>query len=500
MKKFSKILTLLLSLILIVTAFTVVSLATEESTPPEHYIKNLGNGGPDWDGLLSGTRFGSGIDAGRYGYIYSEASDTQNQYGVFMMSPKKSNVSTSDNAYYGEDLQLGNVTETRNIDGASMTVYKYNPIDYPYLVYSFDTMTPTGNFGIRDSNAPMNDLQFRTGIGGSQKGDYSLIIDTPTIFGKLDSTPYNWQHVTVIAKYRADNVGSDGLTVGVEYDIELYVNGVRVAGEIVDGVEQKLLYNVTSDSAKSLAIGIRPEQLGYTFLRLSTHSGSLPISDYKAADPSTWPDYDPSQWSDGKIALDNPQISYYKDGWSFDQIAKSNYESNKASIPTGGKAVAAVKTPAGLVTYYGKVTDAIDAAIDGDTVIILADIDEAFAVDKAITLDVGMRYLHPTYGSDGKLASKITYLLGAHDVNFFTRTGYFATPVAEADGVVANKDENGNSYVGIYKFEKNENVYFVNWDPECEDECDCHDMTKHILTETVATIVPTFILVVQRKS
>jgi len=504
MKKFTKLLILLLSLVTIFTAFTVVALADGEAVLSTPRIKNIGNSGPDWDGKLDGTPFGAGTANGRYGYIYAEASDTQNLYGVFMMSPKKSNVSTSDNAYYGEDLWLDTSTETRTIGTSSVTVYKYNPIDYPYFVYSFDTMTPTGNFGVVDADnpyAPMNDLQFRTGVGGNQKGDYSLIIDTPTIFNKLDSTPYKWQHVTVIAKYRADNVGDDGLTVAAEYDIELYVDGVRVPGEVVEGVEQKLLTNVTTDSAKSLAIGIIPEQLGYTFLRISTHSGSTPISGYVATDPSTWPDTDPSEWSTAKVALDNPQISYYQGDWSFDQIAKTNYEDNKASIPTGGKAVAAVQTPAGVVTYYGSAADAVNAAADGDTVIILADIEEPLAIDKAITLDLGMRYTQqifnvpvldengdPVYKDDGVTQQTqtvtTTYLLGAHDVTFFSRTGYVATPVAEAEGVVVNTDDSENAYVGIYKFEKSENTYIVNWDPECEGECDCHEMTKHLLTET----------------
>ena len=488
MKKFTKLLILLLSLVAIFTAFTVVALADGEAALSTPRIKNMGNsGGPDWDGKLDGTPFGSGTANGRYGYIYAEASDTQNLYGVFMPSPKKSNVETTDNSYYGEDLGLDQSTEKRTIGESSVTVYKYNPIDYPYFVYSFDTMTPTGNFGASGTNAPMNDLQFRTGIGGTQKGNYSLIIDTPTIFSKLDSTPYMWQHVTVIAKYRSDNVGTDGKTVAVEYDIELYVDGVRIAGEVVEGVEQKLLTNVAGESAKALAIGIIPEQLGYTFLRLSTYAGSTPISGYSATDPSTWPDTDPSEWSTAKVALDNPQVSYYQSDWSFDQIAKSEYEANKASIPTGGKAVAAVQTPAGVVTYYGNAADAVDAAADGDTVIILADIEEPLAIDKAITLDLGMRYAHATCNGNS-LASATTYLLGAHDITFFSRTGYVATPAAEAEGVVVNTDESGNAYVGIYKFEKNENAYIVNWDPECEGECDCHEMTKHLLTETTTAV------------
>lgn len=509
MKKFTKLLILLLSLVTIFTAFTVVALADGEAALSTPRIKNIGNGGPDWDGKLDGTLFGSGTASGRYGYIYAEASDTQNLYGVFMMSPKKSNVSTSDNSYYGEDLALDTSTEKRTIGESSVTVYTYNPIDYPYFVYSFDTMTPTGNFGVVDADnpyAPMNDLQFRTGIGGSQKGNYSLIIDTPTIFNKLDSTPYKWQHVTVIAKYRADNVGANGKTVAAEYDIELYVDGVRVPGEVVEGVEQKLLTNVAPDSAKSLAIGIIPEQLGYTFLRLSTYSGSNPISGYVATDPSTWPDTDPSEWSKAKVALDNPQISYYQDDWSFAQIAKSEYEANKASVPTGGKAVAAVQTPAGVVTYYGNAADAVNAAADGDTVIILADIEEPLAIDKAITIDLGMRYDQqilnvpvvdengdPVYKDDGVTQQTqtvtTTYLLGAHDVTFFSRTGYVAAPVAEAEGVVVNTDDSGNAYVGIYKFEKSENAYIVNWDPECEGECDCHEMTKHLLTEATTVTV-----------
>ena len=88
MKRFSKILLLVLSLVIIATAFTVVVIASDDeparSTP---YVKAV-NG--DWEkaSVKDGDSFGTGTEGKRPGYIYSEVSADGNKYIVFTPGTK----------------------------------------------------------------------------------------------------------------------------------------------------------------------------------------------------------------------------------------------------------------------------------------------------------------------------------------------------------------------------------------------------------------------------
>ncbi len=482
MRKFYKILTLILMLVLITTAFTVVALADDETTYLDSHVYNPAKG---WESCEDGTPVGTGNSGQRRAYMYAEVSADGNKYVVFTPGTDKGfngdvwyNTTALDKTLNSEDYT--------NEDGTVKSVYKYNPKDYPYLVYDFDIMTPTGNFG---GNDLINNMTFRTDVYGYNTTTKavdstifkmvdtkltSLVIGTTPIINELDATPYKWQHVTIVAKYADTNVSAEtGLTVAADYVIDIYV----------DGVYATTIANSANATNKAAIIGVLPETIGYEFIRQSSrdnnssyHTYLVSLDGYTNTDPTTWPDSDPSEWFEDKVAMDNTSISYYQKDWSSADIAKVSYES--ASTPEiTTKSVASV-TSGGAVTYYASFEAALAAANDGDTITLLADLDAPVEINKAVTIDIGMRYSH----------NGTKYLLGVHDFNWYSKTGYVAATVAEDTGVVANKDDAGNAFIGKYSFSASEDIYTVNWDPVC-DSCDCLDKIKHILTDTTTVAV-----------
>ena len=461
MKKFGKILTLLLSLVFIITAFTVVSLATDEATEPsEAYTANLGRTWENAD-LGWGDNFGSGV--GRYGFIYTEFSDSQNKYAVFTANPRKTASTNSDTAYYGEALSLptaknGKVTyqQTTTVDGVTTTKevsldkWLYNPKDYPYLVYEFDTMTPTGVFGT-DTNVAMDGITFRTFKGTTDTKSTALSIGTFNLFSKLDNTPYKWQHVTLVARYKTEtNVdATTGLTVAMDYDIDLYVDGTYV----------DTFANYASADAKKVVFGIPAEAIGYSFIRQS----ALKITKDYGADPSLWTEH-PMDLYDIKVAYDNPTIAYYKADWSSEDIAADRWEAAKNLVPTGGKAVASVIDSEGNEVYYGDLSAAIDAAGTTDTVKILADVVDPVLINKEVKIDTAKVY---TYSSTD-------YIVGKYKLLYYTNSGFAA---------------NYNGDTGVYNFTATTDTYTINWDPDCEGDCTCDESVAHIYKATTVAAV-----------
>ena len=320
MKKFSKLLILALSLVLIATAFTVVALASDEapsrSTP---YIKDAVG---VWEGetVKDGTSIGTGTSGKRPAYVFAQVSADGNKYEVYTPGPDKG---TGGDNWYDNigDLPSGTVTKANG--DSTKKVGKYNLSDYPYFVYDFDVMTPTGNFG---RNSALSSFSVRAyayyytdneyGYNESFKagavrdtGDCALEIPVEIVFSKLDSTPYNWQHVTIAARAYSQ----DGK---ICFEILVYVNGEFV--------------NRTTTTAPTKFNGKFLEDISHAQVRQSanknlTYAKALvDFTGYVASDPTTWPDSDPSEWYEDKVAFDNPSFSYYQADWDFDSIAKES--------------------------------------------------------------------------------------------------------------------------------------------------------------------------------
>ena len=512
MKKFSKILILLLSLVVIVSAFAVAAFAAEETTLSESHTYT--NVDPNYGGSWA-KPYATGTSGTRGGYIYTEASADGNLYAVYTPSPYKGAYTpagakvTSDSWYHSPYLDQTLITKTYDLgtdsdgDGVNDTVdrkvYEYNPKDYPYMVYDFDIMTPTGSFG----ESLFHSMSFRTYVFNESTGKMTdtktthLTVYTSGLLNKLDKTPYNWQHVTMVCHYADSNIDAEtGLTVGVAYDIDVYIDGA-FATNLSNS-------NSATSSAGKVAVGIRPEYIGIFQVRSSAAASSgtalVDFEGYDSNDPTTWPDADPSQWYKEKVAVDNQAFTYYKSDWSSNAIAADRFAA--AATPTDTAKAGASLTSDGVTTYYATFEEAYAAAKDGDTVALYYDLEEPVEINKAITVDVGIRYgTHRKttykYNEDGTPVTNekgayvvdknfdATYLLGVYNFAAISRPGgYVATPVAENEGYVVNNDEAGNPYVGKYSFAQTEDYYTVNWDPECDGDCDCYEGVGHILTET----------------
>ena len=512
MKKFSKILILLLSLVVIVSAFAVAAFAAEETTLSESHTYT--NVDPNYGGSWA-KPYATGTSGTRSGYIYTEASADGNLYAVYTPSPYKGAYTpagakvTTDTWYHSPYLDQTLITKTYDLgtdsdgDGVNDTVdrkvYEYNPKDYPYMVYDFDIMTPTGSFG----DSLFHSMAFRTYVFNESTGKMTdtktthLTVYTSGLLNKLDKTPYNWQHVTMVCHYADSNIDpATGLTVGVAYDIDVYIDGA-FATNLSNS-------NSATSSAGKVAVGIRPEYIGIFQVRSSAAASSgtalVDFEGYDSNDPTTWPDADPSQWYKEKVAVDNQAFTYYKSDWSSNAIAADRFAA--AATPTDTAKAGASLTSDGVTTYYATFEEAYAAAKDGDTVALYYDLEEPVEINKAITVDVGIRYgTHRKttykYNEDGTPVTNekgayvvdknfdATYLLGVYNFAAISRPGgYVATPVAENEGYVVNNDEAGNPYVGKYSFAQTEDYYTVNWDPECDGDCDCYEGVGHILAET----------------
>ena len=467
MKKFSKLLILALALVLIVTAFTVVALASgEESTRSAPYVKTVVG---SWEGasVKDGDSIGVGTDGKRPAYIYAEVSPDGNKYEVYTPSPGKT--STGDVWYdtIGGENKATVTKEYIDADGnpATKKVSTYNLADYPYVVYDFDIMTPTGVFG----NPTMAGFQFRTygyyyvdneyGYNDSLKagavrdtGASALDISAASVIKYLDDTPYNWQHVTLVTKaYTVEGQ--------ISFDVYVYVNGVLanktpIKIDALEKFDGKLL-----------------EDLAFSYVRQSSVSSSkatAPLVDmtgFVGSEPTTWPDSDPSEWYADKIAFDNPSFSYYQADWDFDAIAAESWARTKDSVPAKGeKSVASIAKADGTIVYYADINAAIAAAEAGEVITVLADLTTTAKVDKAITIDVGMHYT----------LVETDYLLGTHEFPYYSPNGMYA----ELDEAT-----------GLYTFTQHDDIYYVEWDPACEGDCDCLKGYEHIFSYSSTGVV-----------
>ena len=471
MKKFSKLLILALSLVLIATAFTVVALAAEdgagEPTLSEpHFRTIIGEWESKEDGTLIGTHNGTVNSVTMYGvrpaYVYAEASADGNKFGVWTVNPGKGN--TGDNWYVTiGGLPDGGMVTKPNGEGTK-EVYKYNLGDYPYVAYDFDIMSPTGNFG---KNVALSSFSFRTyayhhvdneynynkNTAGAVKDTGKTALDVPTsvVYSGLDDTPYNWQHVSIIARAYQDGES-------IKFEIKVYVNGKYTNGTTTTASTQYFNNKLLEDMV-------------FAYVRQSaqkdTSKGNalVDFTGYVGSDITTWPDSDPSEWYEDKVAFDNPTFTHYQSDWDFDAIAKDTWARNKDSIPAvSEKSVASLTKADGTITYFADINSAIAAAAAGEKVTLLADLVAPVKVDKAITVDVGMHY---TY-------NKVDYLVGAHDFDYYS-----------SNGMSAEYDE----ATAIYTFTQSDSYYTIEWDPMCDGACDCPSDAKHIFN-LVTTGVP----------
>ena len=421
--RFKKILIVALSLVIMITVLSVTALASSGRETNGSYSKIL-NAGWEQSTVTSDYQFiGSGGDD-RKGYIYAMIADDGNKYVVYT---PKDYTTDSAQAYIDQTLATDTikVADAQN-EGNNKTIYKYNLVDYPYVVYDFDIMTPSGTYG-----GAMSSFTFRAYTCKFAKTTSTTrsMVDTSksplqvsfSSFSKyLDKTPYEWQHVTFVMEY-APALDDNGLTTDVNFNISIYINGKFVTTTT----------NGASASYKAVATGILPEELGLYSIRMSGNQAS-----YGSKIPTTDPSYvanDPTTHFKDNIAFDNTVISYYDGSYtSHDQIAAERFTEDY-KLPYR-YTVATLTDAEGNVTYFDDFSKALSSAVATDTLTLFENVADTCIIDKAMTVD----------------------------------TNGFAFNYKTTDDYMLDSSENG-----IYTFKYNDRVAIVKWDAPCASGCTC---------------------------
>ena len=176
MRKLSKALVLILSLVLIVTAFAVVSFAAEENT-----LKPLSYNSPSWswkNNGFEGVENGNYIyySADRYGQVTAVKQDNGNTYAL--MEYRKADGTTSQGMW----------------DFAATYDTACNIENYPYFMVEFDIMTQNGSYD-------KTSVYTRLYSGGTS---INFVSQTHFTDIGLSTVPYDWNHVSIIVKYNGD--------------------------------------------------------------------------------------------------------------------------------------------------------------------------------------------------------------------------------------------------------------------------------------------------------
>ena len=258
MKRFSKILTLILALVAIVTAFTVVALAEDAAEP-----KAVNVGGFrlethfDHEYWTIGKVWGSNSGSLGDGEIkVNEAYPGGNKF-LHITGTGTSTTTLRYQTFFGG--------VNGKTDYTIRSTYAFN--NYPIAVLDFDIMSPTGVWGVttgdNDNNSNNAALYIRPYIGSSQQG---VVGNKKVEFRHLGltTTPYEWSHVTIVYQYSEETVDNgDGTTTTTSYVTQTcYVNGVQCEGTRVNGK-----IKVTVANAQKMWFGslyIQNSRYGYT--------------------------------------------------------------------------------------------------------------------------------------------------------------------------------------------------------------------------------------------
>ena len=339
MKRFSKILTLILALVTILTAFTVVALAAEPG-----YTNQKGH--------QADLTFESAVADQMPTNLTNQ--DIPEDGGIFVRE-----------AYPGGNkyLELSAASTTTGKAGLSYnttvgTKYAirttYTLGNYPTIAVDLDVMTPTGHWGGvynggstgKEFNSSSSaSFYIRPYIDKQMQGSVFNAI----YFDKLglSTERYEWQHVTVIYQLivETDDEGNETKYVK-QY---AYVNG-----------ELAIDYAPINFTAK----GIDPA---------SYFIGPIYFSTARALDPSS------------KQAIDNVEFSYFDAGYDLNKIPTLVYNDSWTAPPK--KAVAKV-TVGGEDKYFDDMGAAAEyAKANGTRISLWCDLLDSFKIDSEFEID-----------------------------------------------------------------------------------------------------------------
>lgn len=333
MKKFSKILFLLLALVAIVTAFTVVALASEETTlSPVEKMSQTYN-----DAALGSTSF----ESNQAGYGYFGVATSEGSTDYYLEAYNCPVDGGSNNSYWGS-FSYGTTSPKTPVT------------EYPHASISFDIMKPNDIYGDFSTQNYLKGPSGTSATGKSFSGPY-----LSTLLEYLPSESYEWAKFNIIFSYRSETV--DGVKTGY-VDYTVYINGKQVL--------QKNAGSITF-TAEGTFNGFKESELHLTDFRLSAQSAS--------------------DLSDQITAIDNAKIIVYPAQYSVEDIAKETYPADY-EFPYG-KTVAVITTivdEAEVVKGYDSLEEAIAAANADDTIELRADVENKIVVNKAVSIDANI--------------------------------------------------------------------------------------------------------------
>ena len=329
MKKFSKILTLILSLAVILTAFTVIAFATDENTLAPKEIK---------------SSTGAFID----GTFSAYTPDTVFQNAVSGGNPKTGvwNVhSTEDgNVYLQSEYDVGGSGAHDNLDMYFGFDDKNNIVAYPYIVFDMDIMSENGTFG---AYASISTTLIHKNLGNTRVDMNSVYLYD---IG-LDATPYKWQHLTYIVEHKGD----------AKFEFHFYVNGEHTLTKPYDYSENKGVTAVGGDASK----------LALYFFRM-------------------YPSIHNTASGNGKIGYDNFRYTLFPAGYcdtenGADLSKIATYYYNESYKLPYGLTEAKVGD-----SVYDDVQKAINEAAEGATVKLVMNATKTLVIDKNILIDTNV--------------------------------------------------------------------------------------------------------------
>ena len=395
MKRFSKILTLILALAAILTAFTVVALAEGETEPG--FVRPFA--ATTFNGYTVGASWETSQGVGDGGALtVQEAYSGGNRYlQVVGSSNSKSSLNYS---YMG--------------GGTNSNRTGYNTIKYPIVAFDFDLMTPNGDWGLYSTTSHNTGnsagIYFRpyyynsAGSWVVSNGWFKQIS-----FGALGlpTTAYQWHHVTVVFEQTSETV-DDVTTYYVEQTV--YVNGQALTNSLaswVSGGEVDVTANGSVDGRLFF---------GPVYIKSSRYE------------------------TNSKQVIDNMQYTYYQAGYDISKIPTAIY--NDTWEAPFGKLLATVTVGEGeeaVTTYYDDMGEAVEytKATPGAKLSLAGNMTSNYIVDGEMTIDANI------YGTDAETGE--TIITGKYtgvDTYAKTTKGYYMKETAEGSGIyVATKGD-----------------------------------------------------------
>ena len=344
MKKFSRALIFILSLIALVTAFTVAALAADEAV-----LVPKTTGGFDFEDKTAGDVF----------------NDNPSKLGKWVVAS-----ADNGNVYVSSSYESATGTNGDNWDISVTDALSYHLSKYPTLAFDFDVMSSTGSFHWSAT--------IRTDLYG---GDYSARITQMGSY-KLNSDGISlknvanlWQHVTYIVKYEGNGI----------FGFYFYVDGEATKSFTVD-------YNASTFSSKDKRYtftnwnDVYDDEGNLVTEGLADENDNIKLKKLAVAVVSMYSPYRDTTGGE-LISYDNLKFTYYPESYSLDDVASHIYNDDY-QMPYGITEATITDNETGEVTWYDDFDKAFADANENNTLTIKKQITGSYEINKAMNVDM----------------------------------------------------------------------------------------------------------------